>query len=170
MKSNLAIVVAIVVVVVLVGGILYWRSLTPSPAATGVSTGTPSGSAPTAGNSAPVAKVEITQVPTATLPTGFPSDVPIEAGATITLNFQGTNAAGEYQASREFISAKTADANFKYYQEVLKSGGWTVTNAIDDTARSQKIILATKGASSLNIRIYPSQGKVHVSINNITAK
>ena len=60
------------------------------------------------------------------------------------------------------------DENFTFYQDTLKKAGWTVSSAIDDTAHTQKIILASKGGNNLNIRVYTDNGKVKVSINNET--
>lgn len=113
-------------------------------------------------------KVEVTNVETTKLPDRFPADIPVEQGAIITYNYNAINAAGKFQASREFISKKTMDENFTFYQDTLKKAGWTVSSAIDDTAHTQKIILASKGGNSLNIRIYTDNGKVKVSINNET--
>ncbi len=108
-----------------------------------------------------------TAVPETKLPDRFPSDVPIEAGAQITQNFNAVNSSGKFQASREFISKKTVEENYTLYQAVLKQNGWTVTSTT--TSSVQSIILATKGADSLNIRIYSSNNIVKVSINNETA-
>lgn len=117
-----------------------------------------------------VAKVEVQAVPKTELPKDFPSDVSLEAGAEITLNFNAINAKGEYQASREFISKKTVAENYVLYQKILKDNGWTITIAKAD-APAGSFIFAEKNNYKLNIRIYTDAGKaVRVSINNIISK
>jgi len=123
---------------------------------------------PSASSSEFTVQVPMTDVDKNKLPEKFPSDVPLETEAVITYNYNAINAAGEYQSSREFVSKKTPDENFALYQSALKSSGWTLSSAIDDTVRAQKIILASKGSNNLNIRIYTDAGQVKVSINNIT--
>jgi len=104
------------------------------------------------------------------LPKDFPADIPIEAGAEITLNFTAINANGETQASREFISKKTVAENYALYQKSLKESGWNITR-VDDKSPVGSLIFATKGNYKLNIRIYTQAGnQVRVSINNILAK
>ena len=93
-------------------------------------------------------------------------DIPLETGATVTLNYNAVNASGKFQASREFISKKTVDANFNFYLDSLKKSGWTITQATQDP--KQSVILATKGDNNLNIRIYTDAGKVKVAISNET--
>ena len=110
-------------------------------------------------------KAQVTSYPPTTLPDKFPSDIPIEPNAVVTQNFSTVNADGNYQATREFISAKLD--NFTYYQSALKASGWNITQAMVDQTFNQDLILATRGSDSLNIRIYIDQGKVKVSINDI---
>lgn len=136
---------------------------------------TPVASVPLVNNSAstttPTAShqpVPITAVDPKQLPQKFPADIPLEVGATIIYNYNAVNAQGQFQATREFISKKSADANFTFYQTALKASGWNITAATDDTARNQKIILASKGSNNLNIRIYTDNGQVKVSINNLS--
>jgi hypothetical protein len=112
--------------------------------------------------------VEIRTVDATKLPERFPTDIPLEAGATTTYNYNAVNANGEYQSSREFISKKSVAQNFSFYQTALKNAGWSITAAVNDTANRQEIIFATKGLNSLNVRIYVKGGQVRVSINNIT--
>lgn len=168
MKNNLVIVIAIIVVVLLVGGILYLRGNSSEGQLGNTQTGAGSGTA--AGQPGQsMERVQIADVPVEKLPEGFPADVPLESGAEVTLNFQGTNANGEYQASREFVSKKSAEENFEYYQSVLKRNGWTIPDGgvIDDTARNQKIILASKGGMNMNIRIYTTVGQVRVALSSV---
>ncbi len=127
------------------------------------------------GQSQPEAKNEVKSVPietvkTTALPQEFPSDIPLETGAEVTLNYNATNAQGQYQASREFISKKTIAENYALYQQVLKSKGWTIISTQED-ASAGSLIFAEKSNYSLNIRIYTdAQKKVRVSINNVVKK
>jgi hypothetical protein len=102
------------------------------------------------------------------LPERFPSDIPIEAGAETTLNYNTINSAGQFQASREFISKLSAEQNFNFYQQSLINTGWHLKQTLDDIAHGQKLIFAEKDGNELNIRIYSDADKVKVSINNIT--
>ena len=160
------IVIFIIVVILIAGGaVWFWHSRNskvisqPGPV---VSTNN--------ANESTTTGATMTKVDPSQLPNQFPTDVPTEPGATITLNANATNATGQFQATREFISKKSADENFTYYQTLLKQNGWTVTSALDDTSGNQKIILATKAANNLNIRIYTTNGQVRVSMSNIVNK
>ncbi len=114
--------------------------------------------------------VPVTSVPKDKLPEQFPSGITLEAGAEVTLNYNATNSAGNFQASREFISKKSASENFALYQKILKNDGWTITSTQENVAAGD-LIFATKGANTLNIRIYTDANKqVRVSINNETKK
>lgn len=138
-----------------------------------VSVSTPQNSAKNTGSATPASTstaVKINDVDKSTLPQGFPVDVPLETGAAITYNYDTVNLAGQHQASREFISKKSADDNFTFYQKTLKDNGWVITSAVNDTARNQKIIFATKGSNNLNIRIYTDNGQVKVSLSNISGQ
>jgi hypothetical protein len=110
--------------------------------------------------------VPVQAVDVGKLPQEFPSDIPLEAGAQVTLNYNATNAAGNFQASREFISKKTVAENYALYQKVLKDNGWTITGTQENTPAGN-LIFATKGENNLNIRIYTDPDKkIRVSISN----
>ncbi len=115
-----------------------------------------------------VHKVTITEVDKTKLPDRFPTGIPLEAGAQIVYNYNAINAKGMFQSSREFISKKTQEINFSLYKDALAKDGWTITQATDDTANQQKIIIATKGGNNLSIRIFTKDNQVHVTINNET--
>jgi len=112
--------------------------------------------------------VDITNVDKNKLPERFPQDIPIEANAEITLNYNAINLNNKFQSTREFISAKTQEENFQFYQKVLKEKGWNITQTIEDPVLNHKIILATKDGNELNIRIYSDSNKVKVAISNET--
>lgn len=122
--------------------------------------------ATTAKPSAP--RGSVTDVDKSKLPERFPTELPIEAGAAITYNYNAMNSKGMFQATREFVSAKSVDDNFAFYQDVLKKSNWTVSQAIDDTQHRQKLLLATKDGNRLNIRIYEDDSLVKVAISNET--
>jgi hypothetical protein len=112
--------------------------------------------------------VDITNVDKNKLPERFPQDIPIEANAEITLNYNVINLNHKFQSTREFISTKTQEENFQFYQKVLKEKGWNITQTIEDPVLNHKIILATKDGNELNIRIYSDSNKVKVAISNET--
>lgn len=111
-------------------------------------------------------KVTLAPVDKTVLPERFPSDIPLEAGAAIIFNYNAVNVAGQFQASREFVSKKSMADNLSLYQTSLKASGWTITSVSDQP--TQKLIFANKGGNYLNIRIYQAVGQVKVSINNLT--
>lgn len=104
------------------------------------------------------------------LPKGFPGDIPLEAGAEITLNLNTINPIGGSLAVREFISAKTVAENYALYQKALKENGWKITSAQENTPLGN-LIDAEKDKNKLNIRIYvDAVKKVIVSISNMVIK
>ncbi len=112
--------------------------------------------------------VEISTVPSDRLPERFPTDIPLEPNAEVNLNFNAVNLDGKFQSSREFVSAKSAEENFIFYQAALKNNNWQITQAFEDVSMSQYVIMASKAGNELNIRVYIEQGQVRVSINNLT--
>jgi len=144
-------IIVIIILVVVFGAILLMKVKVNI-------SGNPSSASPTA---VPVEAVSPSQ-----LPQQFPADIPLEAGAQVTLNYNATNAAGNFQASREFISKKTIAENYAFYQAALKDNGWSITGTQAGTPAGD-LIFATKGTSNLNIRIYTdTNNKVRVSISN----
>jgi flagellar basal body-associated protein FliL len=163
-KQNMKKIIWIALAVVIVVGLGIWlfamRSTTKEPG-TGLGSETQTKAA--------VQSVPQINVNNSQLPNKFPTDVPLEAKAAVTQNFNATNATGMYQATREFISQKTMGDNFTLYKAALKKVGWTVTQVTTDAARSQDIILATKAGNSLTVRIYlDTQNQVRVNISNQT--
>ena len=165
-KNKISIIVIVIVILAVVFAAVLWvtkGNVSPRLANPSASS-TPKSAAPAA---APVVvPVVTTPVPQGALPQQFPSDIPLEAGAQITLNYNAINAAGNFQASREFISKKTVAENYALYQTVLKDNGWNITGTQAGVSAGD-LIFATKGSNNLNIRIYTDQSKqVRVSINN----
>lgn len=116
-------------------------------------------------------QVKIQEVAKNELPKDFPSDIPLEAGAEITLNFNTIIPTGELQATREFISAKTVTENLVLYKKILTENGWNITST-NEKSTVGSLIFADKGKNRLNIRVYidPVSNKVKVAINNIVTK
>lgn len=107
----------------------------------------------------------MTAVDESKLPDRFPSEIPLEKDAKVTLNYNAVNLANQFQSSREFISKYSEEENFEFYTTELKKLGWEVTPSEES---SQKIIFAKKQGTELNIRVYTSGGEVRVSINSLT--
>jgi hypothetical protein len=100
---------------------------------------------------------------------GFPTDIPVEAGAIITKNSSTTSSAGQILAIYEFISKKTVADNFMLYKNSLPPNRWAISIALDSTIK--KIINATKGNVQVKITISKNQSnQVVVSIQATTTK
>jgi hypothetical protein len=125
---------------------------TPVPTAT---------STPTA-STEPV-KVQKTNVPISQTPQGFPADVPIEKGATITQNYNATSDTGLFQATRVFTSSKSAEANFALYSSYFKTSGWAVTITLDTA--TEKLIAGKKGNQNLKVSISQNTVTKEVSVD-----
>ena len=157
MKKTLLVVLVIVVVVLVA---LWISGVAKNPITSGpVASPTPNP------NRTPAT---IVQPSGSVLPSGFPSDIPIEVGATITQNYSTTNPLGQPIAVREFVSKSSMAANLTLYKTSLAASGWTITNTVD--ASDQKIIDATKGNNNVRVRIYTNAGKVTVTIQVTTTK
>jgi hypothetical protein len=172
MTKKSAVISVLVLVVIILGAWLVFTHL-PASAPKSQPESKPA-SAVSSGSATPTESQKPQPVPQTTinnsqLPPGFPSDIPLEAGATITQNYTATNFSGMFQSSRDFISAKSMAENFALYQAALKKSGWTITSATNDTGSNRYIIFATKTSNFLNILISTnSSGQVIVSINNET--
>jgi hypothetical protein len=130
---------AVVVLVVVLALVLVIRSSKKPQSGTG--------NKPASGS----LQVTKTEVPPGTAPQGFPADIPIEAGAKITQNYNATAGNGLFQATRVFDSSKSMDQNFAIYSDYLKSAGWTVVNTLN--LSTTKVLAAKKGAANLQITI-----------------
>src|SRR5688572_25742188 len=85
------------------------------------------------------------------LPEKFPADLPLEAGAKVTQNYNITTDDGRFQATRTFETSKTLEENVKIYTDYFNKNGWQAGTAIDN--KDSKVLSATKGGSSLQIAI-----------------
>lgn len=108
---------------------------------------------PVATNEKPAAQqkeaIVKTEVDPAKTPEKFPLDVPIEAGAKITQNYNATAVDGRFQATRTFETAKSLDANLKIYTDFLKANGWKIQATVDQP--TFKMVMGTKDQSQLQI-------------------
>jgi len=104
---------------------------------------------PKPGQSLPVVKND---VPKNVAPQGFPADIPIESGATITQNYNATAPNGMFQATREFQTKQSLGQNFALYSNYFASSGWKITNSLN--LANVKILNAKKGNANLQITIF----------------
>ena len=100
---------------------------------------------------------------------GFPTDIAIEQGATVTQNSSTKNSAGQVVALYEFISKQTISDNFMLYKNSLPPNRWAISIVTDSS--TQKIIDATKGNVQAKIKMSKnSSNQVIVSIQATTIK
>ncbi len=90
-----------------------------------------------------------TEVDSSEAPEKFPSDIPIEAGARITQNYNATTADGRFQATREFESTKTLAENLTLYRNYMTSEGWEVRSTVDQ--ENYKMLFGVKDNTNLQI-------------------
>jgi hypothetical protein len=118
---------------------------------------------------AEVPEVSVQQLSVLQIPQGFPTQVPIEAGASIVQNYTATMKDGRVQGTRAFESAKSVKQNFDLYKAYLsaKGNGWTITSELNDTAAPNHLALFAKNAvGTLGVDI--SKSAVGVTIVNVT--
>lgn len=85
------------------------------------------------------------------MPAKFPTDMPMEAGASITQNYNAYPKDGSVQATRVFVTSKSLAENYSIYQSYLKNNGWDIKSSIDQD--NYKMLYGVKGAGNLNISI-----------------
>lgn len=100
-------------------------------------------------NDKPKSVVTKKDVPTNEVPDKFPKDIPVEADAKITQNYNATSVDGTFQATRVFETKKTLDANFKIYQDYLKNNNWKIESTVNQP--EYKMLYASSGASTIQI-------------------
>ncbi len=108
-------------------------------------------------------KVEQKDVDISKLPDTFPADIPLEAGAKITQNYNATTNDGRSQATRAFETTKTLDENYKIYTNYIKNGGWTLGTGVDQ--KNFKVITASKNGQVLQITMNLNLGTQVKTIN-----
>lgn len=93
--------------------------------------------------------VQITQVDKGILPDKFPANLPTEASAVVTNNFNALEGDGRFNATREFESKKTLAQNITIYTKYLKDNGWTISNSLDQS--NVKMVAGKKDNQLLQI-------------------
>ncbi len=101
------------------------------------------------------------------MPENFPSNIPIEMGATITQNYNATTADGKIQATRAFASKKTVDYNFEFYKNFINDpqNGWTYLNEVNDLIHGALFASGSGGILSINISAGSAPGTSMVVIS-----
>lgn len=95
--------------------------------------------------------VEKTDVDFSKSPEKFPANIPIEAGAKLTQNYNATTPEGEFQATRSFITTKSLDENVKIYSNILEKDGWKSSVVVDNS--NFKMISGTKDKKQITISV-----------------
>lgn len=103
-----------------------------------------------------------TDVETNKSPEKFPTDIPIESGATITQNYNATAPDGRFQATRAFTSKKTLGENYALYKEWMNSNGWTIASSVDQP--TYKMVSGTKGKQTLQASISENSSTKEVTV------
>ncbi len=99
---------------------------------------------------------------TGKVPDGWPTDVPVYAGATV--QFSGMNNAGAGQGGMALVLTSKDDAEtiVKYYKTTLQAGGWTVVNTME--AQGSTILLLTKDTKALSLSITGANGETSITM------
>lgn len=84
------------------------------------------------------------------LPTDFPTDIPLEKGASVEQSYS-LNYAGQKQLTITFLSIKTVKENYSLYEAFLKDQKWTISNSYASTTLSS--LYGTKGSNDINVTI-----------------
>jgi len=87
------------------------------------------------------------------VPTGFPTDIPIEKGAKFQQSYS-LNYDSQKQLSIFFLSAKTVKENYALYTNFLKKQNWNILNTYDNPAVSS--LYGTKENNDINVTISQS--------------
>jgi flagellar basal body-associated protein FliL len=108
-------------------------------------------------------------VPMDVLPSKFPTDLPVEEGATIKENSQSKTQNGTESVTRTFESTKTLATNFTTYSNYMKNNGWEVQNQINDA--DYKMISAQKGGQlmqvTMNIDQFTKKNVITITVTDI---
>ncbi|HEX3099865.1 MAG TPA: hypothetical protein VHQ41_02740 [Patescibacteria group bacterium] len=99
--------------------------------------------------------VETKTLDAAVLPSGFPKNMPIEAGSTVLQNYEATTTDGRKQSTRVATTNKTLTAALKDYSDYFVHLGWTLipntdaaTNTTSALLRYQDRILVISGSTN----------------------
>lgn len=84
-------------------------------------------------------------------PEKFPVDIPMEAGAKITQNYNATTEDGRFQATRVLESNKPLSTSYTIYKAYLKDNDWELLRTTDQA--NYKMLFASKGIAHLQISL-----------------
>lgn len=84
------------------------------------------------------------------IPSGFPSDFPVEAGSSVIQNYESTTNDGRKQSTRITTSNKTSQEAVKVYQEFFIARGWIEVSTLNSDPNSFKAIFR-KDNSGLSV-------------------
>jgi len=96
----------------------------------------------------------IKQIPPEKLPSFFPAKIPLEKNAQVLQNYSQIIGNKE-QSTRQFISQKSLEENFKLYKKYLIDDKWEIINVTEGAEINS--LSAKKAPNNLNITI--SQNK-----------
>ncbi len=111
---------------------------------------------PNATNTKVESPIKKTEVSSDKLPDKFPANLPIEAGANISQNYNANANDGRFQATRAFETKETLAKNLTIYTEYLKTNGWTIGSSVDQPA--YKMVSGSKGKQQLQISMSENSG------------
>jgi len=153
----------IIILALIALGLIVWAAVRPQSQSTPSTATVPTKVANTPQSTAPGAplKVSQTNVPVTSLPQDFPSDIPLEAGAVVTQNYNATASNGLFQASRVFTSKNTAASNITLYTNFLNSNGWDIVSTLNNN--SIKVVSATKAGANLQVSVVPTASNTKTS-------
>ncbi len=111
------------------------------------------------------AVVEKTNVDFSKNPEKFPTDIPVEAGARITQNYNAVTPQGMFQATKVFETKDSLSSKLALYTKYFNDNGWSITATVDQ--ETFKMVSAQKDGQTIQVSI--DQNKVTnirtVSIN-----
>lgn len=84
-------------------------------------------------------------------PEKFPSDIPMEAGAKLTQNYNATTPTGAFQATKVFLTTKTLAENLTIYTNYFQQNGWKITASLDQP--TYKMVTGAKDKQSIQVSI-----------------
>lgn len=140
MHKRLIVLLAILFVVI-AGSFIYWKFASKT-------VDTP----PPANEQAVVLEKPLkSDVPTEKLPEKFPTNIPIEAGAKITQNYNTTSPDGSIQATRVFETKATLAENLALYKRYLSNNGYEIRSTIDQI--SYKMVIGANDDGTVQVSI-----------------
>jgi hypothetical protein len=99
---------------------------------------------------APKLVVNKTEVAGNVLPQKFPKDVPLEKGAPLTQDYNATTNDGRFQATVEFVTAKSLADNYDLYKSYMNKSGWKIV--VDNNGTNGlKVLAGDKSGAQLQV-------------------